>query len=245
MQFREAYTFFERWYTHRRNPPSPRRGRRGRGTDEGREPEGRHEEQRDVVSHAATATRHRQAQCACVCAHRQRAEGRAMQKARNRMQEMSWHLAITVLTVWLVLLGAGCAGVRPARRRSCWRSARSTMPRWRRKARAFRQRIIERLKARYDAQPGAPVIYDILVLSGSGDWGVFGAGFLKGWSRVQGPLAMPEFDVVTGVSTDRRAHRALCVSQRCAVARHHCRALSQSRAGPGQAALAALLSARR
>jgi hypothetical protein len=57
------------------------------------------------------------------------------------------------------------------------------------------------LKARYDAQPGAPVVYDILVLSGGGDWGAFGAGFLKGWSHVQGPLAMPEFDVVTGVST--------------------------------------------
>jgi hypothetical protein len=34
-----------------------------------------------------------------------------------------------------------------------------------------------------------------------GDWGAFGAGVLKGWSRVHGPLAMPEFDVVTGVST--------------------------------------------
>jgi hypothetical protein len=57
------------------------------------------------------------------------------------------------------------------------------------------------LKARYDAQPGAPVVYDILVLSGGGDWGAFGAGVLKGWARVHGPLTMPEFDVVTGVST--------------------------------------------
>jgi hypothetical protein len=66
---------------------------------------------------------------------------------------------------------------------------------------AFRQRILERLKARYDAHPGEPVVYDVLVLSGGGDWGAFGAGVLKGWSRVHGPLAMPEFDVVTGVST--------------------------------------------
>jgi hypothetical protein len=65
----------------------------------------------------------------------------------------------------------------------------------------FRQRILERLKARYDAQPGMSVVYDILVLSGGDDWGALGAGVLKGWSRVQGPLAMPEFDVVTGVST--------------------------------------------
>jgi hypothetical protein len=69
------------------------------------------------------------------------------------------------------------------------------------KARVFRKQIIERLKARYDAQPGVPVVYDILVLSGGGDWGAFGAGVLQGWSRAHGPLAMPAFDVVTGVST--------------------------------------------
>jgi hypothetical protein len=69
------------------------------------------------------------------------------------------------------------------------------------KGRAFGQRMLERLKARYDMHPGEPLRYDILVLSGGGDWGAFGAGVLKGWSRVHGPLAMPEFDVVTGVST--------------------------------------------
>ena len=42
---------------------------------------------------------------------------------------------------------------------------------------------------------------DLLVISGGGDWGAFGAGFLKGWSSVQGPLAKPKFDAVTGVST--------------------------------------------
>jgi hypothetical protein len=31
------------------------------------------------------------------------------------MQRTPWHLAITPLTVWLLLLWAGCAGVRPAR----------------------------------------------------------------------------------------------------------------------------------
>jgi hypothetical protein len=46
-------------------------------------------------------------------------------------------------------------------------------------------------------------VIDILVISGGGDWGAFGAGFLKGWQKVpaQHPLAMPEFDAVTGVST--------------------------------------------
>lgn len=41
---------------------------------------------------------------------------------------------------------------------------------------------------------------DILVLSGGGDFGAFGAGILGGWSQVKGEGAMPTFDVVTGVS---------------------------------------------
>jgi hypothetical protein len=53
----------------------------------------------------------------------------------------------------------------------------------------------------YEQHPDAPPVIDILIISGGGDWGAFGAGFLKGWSHVQGPLAKPEFDVVTGVST--------------------------------------------
>ena len=42
---------------------------------------------------------------------------------------------------------------------------------------------------------------DVLVISGGGDWGAFGAGVLKGWGKVKGDLARPRFDVVTGVST--------------------------------------------
>ena len=68
-------------------------------------------------------------------------------------------------------------------------------------------RLLERIKAEYDrytagAQKEPPVL-DVLIVSGGGDWGAFGAGFLKGWHKVpaQHPLAKPEFDVVTGVST--------------------------------------------
>jgi predicted acylesterase/phospholipase RssA len=64
-----------------------------------------------------------------------------------------------------------------------------------------RQRLLEHAKEEYDAHPGEPPVVDALVISGGGDWGAFGAGFLKGWSHVQGPMAMPKFDVVTGVST--------------------------------------------
>jgi hypothetical protein len=51
--------------------------------------------------------------------------------------------------------------------------------------------------AKATAQP----TIDVLVISGGGDWGAFGAGVLKGWGRVKGELARPQFDVVTGVST--------------------------------------------
>ena len=68
-------------------------------------------------------------------------------------------------------------------------------------------RLLERTKVEYDrsvaeGRKERPVI-DILIISGGGDWGAFGAGFLKGWLKVpaQHPLAKPEFDAVTGVST--------------------------------------------
>jgi Patatin-like phospholipase len=66
-------------------------------------------------------------------------------------------------------------------------------------------RVVARTKAEYDAYAAGrvptPPIIDLLVLSGGGDWGAFGAGVLKGWGRVTGPMARPSFDVVTGVST--------------------------------------------
>ena len=66
---------------------------------------------------------------------------------------------------------------------------------------SLEQRLFARFKAHYDAHPAETAVEDVLVISGGGDWDAFGAGFLKGWSRVQGPLARPEFAVVTGVST--------------------------------------------
>src|SRR4030095_10137035 len=67
-------------------------------------------------------------------------------------------------------------------------------------------RLLQRTKAEYDRRAAAgqpPLVIDILIVSGGGDWGAFGAGFLKGGLKVpaQHPLAKPEFDAVTGVST--------------------------------------------
>src|SRR5215831_10114368 len=68
-------------------------------------------------------------------------------------------------------------------------------------------RLLARTKAEYDRYTAggrpAPPVLDILIISGGGDWGAFGAGFLQGWQQVpaQHPLAKPAFDAVTGVST--------------------------------------------
>lgn len=52
------------------------------------------------------------------------------------------------------------------------------------------------------SSPPPPPAFDVLVLSGGGDYGAFSAGFLKAWGGVTDPeFARPEFDMVTGVST--------------------------------------------
>lgn len=55
-------------------------------------------------------------------------------------------------------------------------------------------------RAEAKARSSRPTL-DLLVISGGGDWGAFGAGVLKGWGRVAGEMARPQFDAVTGVST--------------------------------------------
>ena len=64
--------------------------------------------------------------------------------------------------------------------------------------RATRDTVIERLVRR--AQARGDRTLDILMLSGGGQNGSFGVGFLRGWrSRPDAP--MPTFDLVTGIST--------------------------------------------
>lgn len=68
-------------------------------------------------------------------------------------------------------------------------------------------RLLVRTKSQSDQfasgqRPNPPVV-DILIISGGGDWGAFGAGFLRGWGRIPAgdPMARPRFTVVSGVST--------------------------------------------
>ena len=64
--------------------------------------------------------------------------------------------------------------------------------------------VVRRIEREYAAHQatGAEYVYDILAISGGGEKGAFGAGFLDGWgSAPEGEFARPEFDMVTGVST--------------------------------------------
>ena len=64
------------------------------------------------------------------------------------------------------------------------------------------RRVIAGLLARAEAKARTPrSTMDLLIISCGGDWGAFGAGVLKGWGRVKGEMARPQFDGVTGVST--------------------------------------------
>jgi len=56
------------------------------------------------------------------------------------------------------------------------------------------ERLVRRVATRGDAT------LDLLLLSGGGQAGAYGAGFLRGW-RTRPDAPMPKFDLVTGIST--------------------------------------------
>lgn len=63
-------------------------------------------------------------------------------------------------------------------------------------------KVMARVEARALASPGEQPTLNVLAMSGGGDYGAFGAGFLVGWGGVPDPTwHRPDFDVVTGVST--------------------------------------------
>src|SRR5215471_1477763 len=116
--------------------------------------------------------------------------------------KIHWKRSIVPAPLLLMALCAGCAGHRPQRTHAELMELRKIRDaQYVRMGEDMVRRLVEAVKLRYDKNPGAPPMADILVISGGGDWGAFGAGFLKGWSRVEGPLAKPKFDAVTGVST--------------------------------------------
>ena len=64
--------------------------------------------------------------------------------------------------------------------------------------RATRDSVIARLVRRAAARGDKTI--DVLMLSGGGSAGAFGAGFLRGW-RARSDNTMPMFDLITGIST--------------------------------------------
>lgn len=63
-------------------------------------------------------------------------------------------------------------------------------------------KVIARIERRAAASPNEVPIMNVLAMSGGGDYGAFGAGFLVGWGSINEPRwRRPDFDVVTGVST--------------------------------------------
>ncbi len=68
-------------------------------------------------------------------------------------------------------------------------------------SRSVVQRVVDEQEQALAAHAPPPT-FDILILSGGGDKGAFGAGVLEGWGSIkQGEFQRPQFDVVTGVST--------------------------------------------
>jgi hypothetical protein len=65
-------------------------------------------------------------------------------------------------------------------------------------------RTVRRMEQEVEMQErgGPPAVFDILMISGGGDYGAFAAGVLEGWGEVgDAGWTRPTFDVVTGVST--------------------------------------------
>ena len=114
---------------------------------------------------------------------------------RTRPQVMlSWQLRRTLVA--LLSCASACATVhRPA---TTLTQLQSEMVAVAQSERATRDSVIARL-VRRAATRGDKTI-DVLMLSGGGSAGAFGAGFLRGW-RARSDNAMPTFDLITGIST--------------------------------------------
>jgi hypothetical protein len=104
------------------------------------------------------------------------------------------------------MLLAGCGTTRPEVMRAEL-IARRTMLDQRAMQRddEITENLLTRMKAKHDAHQAGernePPVLDILVISGGGDRGAFGAAFLQSWGEVDDPeWRRPEFDVITGVS---------------------------------------------
>jgi hypothetical protein len=91
---------------------------------------------------------------------------------------------------------AACAGSRPENA-TCPAVKTGLEP-------GFAEQLTNMMNAKWNLPKGQPRSHvSILLLSGGGAWGAYGAGYVEGWSQRAATLhePRPQFDVVTGVST--------------------------------------------
>jgi hypothetical protein len=101
-----------------------------------------------------------------------------------------------LLPLALILLLSGCAAISrpPATVASLTAESLPLATR----DRALRDSVIARLVRRAERRGDGTL--DVLLLSGGGQNGAYGAGFLRGWQQ-RSDTAMPRFDLVSGIST--------------------------------------------
>lgn len=124
----------------------------------------------------------------------------------TRRFQAAWIAAVCCILLAPMIL-AGCGTARPDVSRAELIERRTALDeRAVQRDDQMTEGLIARMKAKHDAyQAGErdePPVLDILVISGGGDRGAFGAAFLQSWGEVDDPeWRRPEFDVITGVST--------------------------------------------
>jgi predicted acylesterase/phospholipase RssA len=96
---------------------------------------------------------------------------------------------------------AGCAPKRPAEPEDVLLARRAALQQ--EVTRATNDGMVELSRHAHEKLARDPkATVDVLVISGGGDWGAFGTGFLLGWGQTADPASRrPLFDVVSGVST--------------------------------------------
>ena len=129
--------------------------------------------------------------------------------SRDPFRKTASKPARLLLTLVAASLLAGCGGYGARKERTVtelMEHRKMTDARLAENSRKLIEKVLARVEARYaefeSGRRAEQPVLEVLIISGGGDWGAFGAGFLKGWGRVPpGSMARPQFDIVTGVST--------------------------------------------
>ena len=114
----------------------------------------------------------------------------------NHMLTLRQLFARRTLLAAALIAGTGCAAVhRPA---ITVAELLTDADKSRVAERTLRDTVVARLARRAIARPDHTV--DVLLLSGGGQNGSYGVGFVRGW-RARTDTPMPQFDLITGIST--------------------------------------------